>query len=118
MPNVRLFSRVLTVSILLVLSCSFAQGQFLQLSRYDNGLSLGAFVQADINLDGKTDIVAIRAVSGSTSSEMTVLLGNGSGGFTAAPGSPFRAGASPQSVTVTDENGDGYPDIVTADSSQ
>jgi hypothetical protein len=82
MTNVRLFSRVLTVSILLILGNSFAQGQFLQLPRYDNGLTLGAFVQADINLDGKTDIVAIRVVeSGSTSSEMTVLLGNGTGGF-------------------------------------
>ena len=69
MTNVRLFSRVLTVSILLISGNSFAQGQFLQLPRYDNGLTLGAFVQADINLDGKTDIVAIRVVeSGSTSS--------------------------------------------------
>ena len=31
---------------------------------------------------------------------MTVLLGDGSGGFTAAPGSPFAAGTDPDSVAV------------------
>jgi hypothetical protein len=43
---------------------------------------------------------------------VTVLLGNGSCGFRAAPGSPFAGGAVPWSVAVGDLNGDGFPDIV------
>jgi uncharacterized protein (TIGR03437 family) len=65
----------------------------------------------DLNGDGKPDIVA--ANSGSHS--VTVLLGTGSsGGFTAAAGSPFAVGANPQSVAALDVNGDGKPDLVTA----
>ena len=76
----------------------------------------GSFPQSvavmDFNRDGKLDIVA--ANSGSRS--VTVLQGNGSGGFAAAIGSPFRVGTSPQSVAAVDVNGDGKPDIVTANS--
>jgi len=43
-----------------------------------------------------------------------VLLGNGSGGFTAAAGSPFAAGTFPISVVVGDFNGDGIQDLATA----
>jgi hypothetical protein len=66
----------------------------------------------DFNGDGKLDIVTAN-YGGNT---VTVLLGNGSGGFTAAAGSPFAVGANPQSVGAADINGDGKPDIVTADS--
>jgi uncharacterized protein (TIGR03437 family) len=76
----------------------------------------GSFPQSvaviDFNADGKPDIVA--ANSGSHS--VTVLLGNGSGGFAAATGSPFAVGTNPQSVIAADVNGDGKPDIVTANS--
>lgn len=77
----RSISLALTFATFLILG-SFAQGQFLRLPRYDNGVSFGSFLQADINLDGKTDIVGIRAVQpGSASFEITVVLGNGTGGF-------------------------------------
>ncbi len=65
---------------------------------------------ADFNLDGNLDIVTANS-GGNT---VTVLLGNGTGGFTAAAGSPFAVGTNPQSVAVADFNGDGNPDIVTA----
>ena len=68
---------------------------------------------ADLNGDGKPDIVTANYGS----NNVTVLLGNGSGGFTAAVGSPFAVGTNPQSVAVLDINGDGKPDIVTANSS-
>ncbi len=45
---------------------------------------------------------------------MTVLLGNGSGGFTHATGSPFAVGNSPVSLALGDVNGDGVQDIMTA----
>ncbi len=44
---------------------------------------------------------------------MTVLLSDGRGGYTPAAGSPYTAGRNPR-VAVGDVNGDGRPDIVTA----
>ena len=43
-----------------------------------------------------------------------VLLGNGSGGFTQAPGSPLAVGMAPASVVVGDFNGDGIQDLAVA----
>ena len=75
---------------------------------------VGSFPQsvaaADFNGDGNLDI----ATANSGSNTVTVLLGNGLGGFTAAVGSPFAVGANPQSIAVVDINGDGKPDLVTA----
>ncbi len=64
----------------------------------------------DFNGDGKPDL----AIANGASNNVTVLLGNGSGGFTAAPGSPFAVGSGPQSVAVGDFNGDGKPDLAIA----
>ncbi len=61
----------------------------------------------DFNLDGKPDL----AVANNSSSNVTILLGNGSGGFTQAAGSPVAAGTFPNSVAVGDLNLDGKPDL-------
>ena len=45
---------------------------------------------------------------------MSILLGNGAGGFSAATN--FGAGDSPFSVAVGDFNGDGKQDLATANS--
>ena len=62
---------------------------------------------ADFNGDGKTDL----AVSNEESKDVTVLLGNGSGGFSPAPGSPLKIGASPRRLDSADLNGDGRVDL-------
>lgn len=73
-----------------------------------NGNSLVSVAVGDFNGDGKQDIAAADNVS---TGAVTVLLGNGDGNFTPAPGSPFAAGNGPRSVAVADVNGDGKPDL-------
>ena len=64
----------------------------------------------DFNGDGIQDLATANYFGGN----VTVLLGNGSGGFTAAAGSPFAAGSNPYSVAVADFNNDGNPDLIIA----
>jgi hypothetical protein len=65
---------------------------------------------ADVNGDGRPDLVTANIFSNNVS----VLLGDGAGGFSAAAGSPVAVGGFPISVAVADLNGDGRPDLVTA----
>jgi hypothetical protein len=65
----------------------------------------------DFNGDRIPDV----ATANFDSDNVTVLLGNGSGGFTAAPGSPFAAGTLPNFMVAGDFNGDGVEDLVVAD---
>ncbi|HWF88606.1 MAG TPA: VCBS repeat-containing protein [Pyrinomonadaceae bacterium] len=63
---------------------------------------------ADVNGDGKPDIVATHHELNA----ITVLLGDGHGGFTEANGSPFDFGVSLFNLIITDVNRDGRMDIV------
>ncbi len=81
-------------------------------SPFAAGTSATSVAIADLNGDARPDLATANSSSGS----VTVLLGNGSGGFTPAPGSPFAAGSGPFSVAIADLNGDGKPDLATANS--
>ena len=63
---------------------------------------------ADLNRDGKADIVATHH----DQSALTVMIGDGRGGFTEANGSPFEFGASLFQFIVTDVDRDATPDVV------
>ena len=65
---------------------------------------------ADFNLDGKPDI----AVANFKSNNVTILSGDGSGGFSEPAGSPVGAGTNPNSLAVADFNLDGKPDLAVA----
>src|SRR5206468_498306 len=69
-----------------------------------------AVAVGDLNGDGVADIAAPDALN----NQVSVLLGTGSGSFGPAANFPVEANAAPQSVAVGDLNGDGNPDIVTA----
>jgi hypothetical protein len=73
----------------------------------------GAVASGDINADGRLDLVAVASYSDSRS-VASVVLGNGDGTFGAV--ADFPTGNSPASVAIGDLNGDGKPDLVTANS--
>jgi FG-GAP-like repeat len=62
---------------------------------------------ADFNGDGKPDVVTTDL----DQNAVTILLGDGNGGFREAPGSPFGAGVYPWSVAIGEVNGDGKLDL-------
>ena len=65
---------------------------------------------ADVNHDGKPDLIVANADSGN----VTVLLGDGRGHFQPTKGSPIAAGHLPNDIAVADMNGDGNLDLVIA----
>jgi uncharacterized protein (DUF2141 family) len=69
-----------------------------------------SLVMADVNGDGKIDALATDSNGGS----LSVLLGNGSGGFTYLSSSPATGGDIPYDVAVADVNGDGKVDALVA----
>jgi hypothetical protein len=72
-----------------------------------------AIVSGDFNGDGETDL----AVADNTGSgTLTILLGDGTGTFTLASGSPFVV-PSPSSIVTGDFNHDGTLDLAVANSS-
>ena len=62
----------------------------------------------DMNRDNKLDLVSVN----STDNDVSLAFGDGRGGFTRAPRSPFPVGPSPYPFAVGDVNGDEQLDIV------
>ncbi|HEY2015343.1 MAG TPA: VCBS repeat-containing protein, partial [Bryobacteraceae bacterium] len=77
-----------------------------------NSIALG-----DFNGDGNQDVAAVNPGIGGPPGAVSVLLGNGAGTFSNAPGSPYTAGHSANSVAVGDFNRDGELDLAIANSS-
>jgi hypothetical protein len=75
---------------------------------YPVGAGPEAVVTADLNGDGRLDLVTANAGS----NNISVQIGNSGGTF--QPAQPYAAGAGPASVAVGDVNGDGNLDVVTA----
>ncbi|MEP7323415.1 MAG: VCBS repeat-containing protein [Saprospiraceae bacterium] len=74
---------------------------------------------SDLNADHHPDLAIINSpgsmASGKGINGMTVLIGDGKGGFAMMKGSPFDAGKIPNRIASCDINGDGINDIVTSD---
>ncbi len=83
-----------------------SQAQFAYLT-YPTGINPGGVTAADLNGDGRPDLV----IANLGSNSLTILLNDGMGGFTAA--APLSLGAlAPQSVLAADLNGDHKIDLV------
>ncbi|XUM03101.1 FG-GAP-like repeat-containing protein [Streptomyces venezuelae ATCC 10712] len=76
------------------------------------GANLTSVSVSDLNGDGHTDLVA----ASSESSEIVVLEGDGTGAFGSPLAFGLDGGGNPQAVAVADLDGDGRPDVVTANS--
>jgi hypothetical protein len=83
-------------------------GAFKSVATY-NTAAAGSVTVADLNQDGKLDLV----VCGFGSSAVTVLLGNGNGTFQATAATPM-AGQNPSSVIAADFNRDQKLDLAVA----
>ncbi|MFJ8159449.1 FG-GAP-like repeat-containing protein [Streptomyces sp. NPDC096136] len=87
-------------------------GGFAAASVLSAGSNLTSASVSDLNGDGHADLV----VSSSSSHQVIVLEGDGTGAF----GSPLAFGlngaTNPQAAAVADLDGDGRPDVVTANS--
>jgi hypothetical protein len=84
---------------------------------FDGGSNPGSVVVADVNGDGKPDLIVdnwgrFNFITGTfvTNGNVSVLLGKGDGTF--GPPQTFDRNTYPVSVAVADVNGDGKPDLV------
>jgi hypothetical protein len=101
--------------ILLSLSCGqrtkFQQSLgWSQTMNIEVGRAPGSIEVADFNNDKIPDV----AVTSESDSSVTVLLGQGNGEFTQAPGSPFFTGNAPNDMAIGDFNKDGNLDLAFA----
>ncbi len=71
-----------------------------------------AIAIGDFNGDGILDLAIVNEYD----DDVTVLVGDGTGGFSPANGSPFSVGEYPVSLVVADFNNDGILDLATANS--
>ena len=79
----------------------------------------GFIAAADLNADGKADVatVYVNCNEGNTAcqpGDLVVLIGNGDGTFQSPV--EYAVGLEPEDLTIGDFNGDGKPDVATANS--
>jgi FG-GAP-like repeat/Bacterial Ig-like domain (group 3) len=74
------------------------------------GIDVTHFAVADLNGDGKPDLVVVTGCE-QFAGCVNVLLGNGDGSFS-SPTSYDTGGAGATFVTIADVNGDGKPDLI------
>lgn len=89
-------------------------GTFSPVTTYATGNNSGprSLAVADVNADGKLDLL----LGNNTSGAAAVLLGTGMGSFGAAATYGTGYGSYPRGIAVADVNGDGRPDLLTANS--
>jgi len=100
-----------TVSILL----GKGDGTFQTQKEYAAGYAPIALAVGDFNGDGKLDLAVANGGNKSNGQPgtVTILLGNGKGGF--RKGKPFQCGDGPFVIVAGDFNGDGNLDVAVAD---
>src|SRR5439155_1666549 len=92
-------------------------GQFLAPALLSTGsTSAPSVAVADLNGDGKPDVVAATSDASDNNGAVYVFYQSATSPGTFLAARVFPAGAQPQAVRIADLNGDGQPDIAVADS--
>jgi hypothetical protein len=105
-------TRILALTLVTSIFTITSQAQFLKLKSYAVSAGLTQIQKADLNNDNKPDIVGVGSVN--RTFNVTALLGDGHGGFSAPvvsaiTGITLNTGHPPQAVG--DFNHDGIPDF-------
>jgi hypothetical protein len=79
---------------------------------YPVGQGPDSIAIGDLNGDGKPDLVSANPKTDTSRDTVSVLLNRGDGSFRAKRN--YRTGATPLAVAIGDLNGDGKPDLATA----
>jgi hypothetical protein len=98
--------KMFTLTVTTVVACNPIS--FKGAASFATGAGPYAVAVGDFNRDGKQDL----AVANVNADSVSILLGNGAGGFSAAQN--FAVGSQPTSVAVGDLNGDGKQDLAVA----
>jgi hypothetical protein len=84
-------------------------GNFSSTLNYKVGFNPWRVIALDLNSDGNIDLVTVNSTSGSNLCDITVLLGNGAGGFPSVTN--YSVGPTPVAIAHGDFNHDGKIDL-------
>jgi hypothetical protein len=101
---------ITNVNLVLLSGGSISWGRFSAVLTNTVGISPYSVTAADVNGDGRPDLICANFGG----SSLSVLTNNGNGGFVAIL--PLTVGNAPYSVAAADVNGDGKVDLISANS--